>query len=547
MKLSGLHLQQLQQALVSAYPTPNSLAQMVRIRLDENLHTVAGSGDLSELVFNLIRWAEAGGRLTALVEGAHAANSGNPALDAFVTEVWQGLVSPSPAQRTSTPDATLRKPPSYPPFIVGSPVPPGQMVDRQIALRRVVGRILNEGQSTAVVGEPRLGKSSLLHFISSAERRHELFGSMNERLLFARLNGQALGAHCTPALFWEQALAPVKSYLVDPAADSPLAQHYQRGLAAGFAAFALEGLLRQVVASHQRLVLLIDEFDSLLYHPLLNHADFFGGLRTVITQNRGALALVVASRLPLTRLNAETHHFNPTGSPYFNFLAEVVLGGLDERDSEAILAPASMRFSDEDRHFLRHLAGGHPYLLQAAGAALWEAYDLDLSESRARHHYVFDHLYREHTHQFADTWRVWRAETRQAFVCVALAHAQTLLADHPFDIRLLLDHLPNLEPELNDLAHAGLVARQPTANGGWQVEQRIMLAWLLREITPSLRSAATFDQWLRASELHDRWNQTQRSQLRAAIQTLAPRTTLLRDRLVRTVGQSVSAPSLVTP
>jgi hypothetical protein len=325
MKLSGPQFQQLQHALLSAYPTANMLAQMVRIYLEENLHIVAGGADLNELVFNLIRWAEAGGRLTALVEGAHAANSGNPALDAFVTEVWQGLVSPSPAQRTSTPDATLRKQPSYPPFIVGSPVPPGQMVDRQIALRRVVERILD---------------------------------------------------------------------------------------------------------------------------------------------------------------------------------------------------------------FLPHLAGGHPYLLQAAGAALWEAYDFEPPDSRARHAYVFDHLQREHGHQFTDTWRIWRAETRQAFVCVALAYAQTLLSGHPLELGSLLELLPSLEPELNDLAHVGLIARQPTVNGGWQVQQRMMLAWLLRELTPTLRSAATFEQWLRSADLHDHWSPPQRHQLWSAVQHMAARASLLRERLI---------------
>ena len=85
MALRGAQILQFQEALLSAYDGPG-LAQMVRIRLDEDLAAVAGGGNLSEVVFNLILWAERTGRTEELVVGASASNPQNALLKTFTTQ-----------------------------------------------------------------------------------------------------------------------------------------------------------------------------------------------------------------------------------------------------------------------------------------------------------------------------------------------------------------------------------------------------------------------------------------------------------------------------
>lgn len=85
MALRGAQIMQFQEALLSAYDGAG-LAQMVRIRLDEDLAAVAGGGNLSEVVFNLILWAERTGRTEELVVGASASNPQNALLKAFTTQ-----------------------------------------------------------------------------------------------------------------------------------------------------------------------------------------------------------------------------------------------------------------------------------------------------------------------------------------------------------------------------------------------------------------------------------------------------------------------------
>ena len=85
------------------------------------------------------------------------------------------------------------------PFFHGNPVAADQFLDRRRELRRIVGRILNQGQSTAIVGEPRTGKTSILEYLVAPETQAELYGVDAERLLFAYLDAQTLGGQFSQA------------------------------------------------------------------------------------------------------------------------------------------------------------------------------------------------------------------------------------------------------------------------------------------------------------------------------------------------------------
>ncbi|MEO5729428.1 MAG: effector-associated domain EAD1-containing protein, partial [Byssovorax sp.] len=109
-RLDGKVTEQLQSALLAAFPTRSALTIMVRFQLGENLDALASPGSLKTTVFELITWAESQGRVADLVEGARTANPGNPALRAFAAAYSPPAspsVAPSRAGRTSLPHATL--------------------------------------------------------------------------------------------------------------------------------------------------------------------------------------------------------------------------------------------------------------------------------------------------------------------------------------------------------------------------------------------------------------------------------------------------------
>ncbi|NEO84192.1 MAG: hypothetical protein F6J87_08055 [Spirulina sp. SIO3F2] len=388
------------------------------------------------------------------------------------------------------------------PFVYGNTTAIQNFLNRTRPLRRVIGRIITSGQSSAVVGEPRIGKTSFLNYISDPSTREKLYGTAGEQMIFSFIDSHMLSQEFTPSQFWQQALVPLKTQLVDPSPDTPLSQQYQVCQDNHFGTFTLETLFRRLKQAEWRFVLLIDEFDALIHHQVLNSVEFFGGMRSLASRSGGSLALVIASRQPIHILNDQTQYLNPTGSPFFNIFAEVTLGPFPKKDIEKLLDRAGERFSTQDRIVIKQLAGGHPYLLQAAAAALWDAYEEEIPDAPKRRQYMVERLYREQDWHFADTWKVWSPETRKAFTTIALCSGAQVLNDRTFALKPFIQSLKDLTPELKDLEEAGLIAKDDSQDCGWRVEPQIMIWWLADELVRATRNTEqTFEQWLQAQEM----------------------------------------------
>ncbi|MBN2393168.1 MAG: AAA-like domain-containing protein [Anaerolineae bacterium] len=314
------------------------------------------------------------------------------------------------------------------PFFYGNPVPHDQFFGRGREVRRIVGRIAS-GQSTAIVGEPRVGKTSLLIYLAAPKRRGALYGESATNLIFSFVDIHTLGGSFNQAQFWSCALEPLAAVI---AQEIGLKATHARCVENQFGGFVLGQFFTHLGRAGHRLVLLLDEFDALLHHPILNNAEFFGSLRSVASRSQG-LTLVVASRRTLTNLNADAFAFSQGGSPYFNFFSEVVLGPLTQRDTDALLDRAGDRFSTDDRRFVADIAGGHPYLVQVAASALWEARQDDDTALTTRRLEVAESLCNEVAHTLDATWRAWSPAMQQVFGSVAAMHLRATTTLHTLD------------------------------------------------------------------------------------------------------------------
>ena len=405
------------------------------------------------------------------------------------------------------------------PFFHGPPVHPDQFINRRREMRRITSRIINRGQSTAVVGEPRSGKTSLLDYLAAPEARG-LYSACEKRLVFSYLDAQTLGGEFSQTQFWEHVLRSLHERAIAPHPDSPLAQAYQMSRENDFGCFVLERFLAQMELTVWRLVLMLDEFDVLLHHPILNSAEFFGGLRSLASRSRGALALVIASRRPLTRLNEDTQQFSRTGSPYFNFLDEITLGPWPDKDVAELLHRAGDRFTRDDRRFIAEVAGGHPYLLQVAASALWEAYEEGERDPARRWQQAGEILYDEVALTLGDTRHHWPATTRKAFTAVALAQIPSLLKQHWFLVENFIRDMRDFGLELRELKKRGFIKNDESIPGGWRVRPGAFLWWLADELTRAVRSEETFEEWLRAEVLEGPLTRKEKQQLGQAVEEM---------------------------
>ena len=83
MALTRKQYQELASALTSAFPSKSDLEQMLKFGSDKRLAEIAIEGNLKDIVFELIKTAEAQGWVLELIQAAREVNSGNPELKAF--------------------------------------------------------------------------------------------------------------------------------------------------------------------------------------------------------------------------------------------------------------------------------------------------------------------------------------------------------------------------------------------------------------------------------------------------------------------------------
>ncbi|MDQ2806702.1 MAG: DUF1887 family CARF protein [Chloroflexota bacterium] len=85
MDLTGPHLEELEKALLSAFPDATTLARLARYYLDINLAEIANEGaNLTDRVFHLTQWAVAHNRVQDLLAAAYEVNPRNLALQTFL-------------------------------------------------------------------------------------------------------------------------------------------------------------------------------------------------------------------------------------------------------------------------------------------------------------------------------------------------------------------------------------------------------------------------------------------------------------------------------
>lgn len=242
------------------------------------------------------------------------------------------------------------------PFVVGAAVrDPARFYGRQAELQAIVGRVgAISALSISIVGERRIGKSSLLWQVK--QQAADLFHTGHRYVVvYLDLSSAAGSSNRLLMRTLRRELERAGLPAWNAADDGDLAALSD----------ALEDLEAQ--AADARLVLLLDEFESINDHP----AEFDGLLYALRAERQlGRLALVTASRTPLADLCAQGRI---VASPFFNIFTQVTLGPLDEAAWRALVRGGLGEVGAADWRFIAECAGHHPFLTQLAASLLWEA------------------------------------------------------------------------------------------------------------------------------------------------------------------------------
>lgn len=214
---------------------------------------------------------------------------------------------------------------------------PGHFVGRQSEIRRL--RALLRGGSVALMGEPKIGKSSLLwHLV-------HIWTQVEE--------GEVLG--------------PFDCHVLEDRDDLYESLAAVLGLDAGLWRTVRRALRRP---SERPTLLLLDEMDVAPERGLVH--DDLARLRAVCSDNR-SLKIVTASRMSLKMVFPDPGK----GSPAYNFLQPLTLGALTEAEARLLLAhpwaPQAAHFDLDTCDQILALTDFHPFKLQRAAFHRYQA------------------------------------------------------------------------------------------------------------------------------------------------------------------------------
>ena len=268
-------------------------------------------------------------------------------------EALPGRADPTPPTGTGTapPKPATPSDSAENPFIAGGAVPPELFVGRASSLALIRSRLGGRSlQSVSIVGERRIGKSSLLNYVH--QRPQDVFPERRPVVVYLDL----MRAFCHTRAGFTGAL---RRELTQALGHEPWPSAQDGDL--GALSFALQDLHR----SGLRLALCLDEVEELTRR----RAEFDELLEELRAAGQmGQIGLLTASAHPL----ADLCRSDGLISPFHNIFLQDTLGLLAEAEWKNLVRRA-MSASAEDLAAIEHLAGGHPFYTQLAAGRLWEA------------------------------------------------------------------------------------------------------------------------------------------------------------------------------
>jgi uncharacterized protein len=359
------------------------------------------------------------------------------------------------------------------PFTFGNPIKdPAHFYGREADIRQITNRLLSSAhESTSIIGERRIGKTSLLYHLSNPEIGARL-GLTPDKFCLVYADFQGL-TDITPTRFWQRVLKKMSRSICDesmkPAIEKLSGQE-------SFDLFDLEDLFETTQDKGITVVLMLDEFEYVTQNPNFK-SDFFGGLRALAIHH--GVALLPATRRELVDL---CHSDEIKGSPFFNIFANVVLRPFPMKDAASLvdgyLSSLEEPFSPEEREFILRLGGGQPFFLQIAGHYLIEGKIQGLSGLPLFERVVADFDQQADPH-YSYLWsHCTESEKITLLGILALQHEKTSKKPVPHAERLRKIN-PRAHLDVVSLGKRGLVV---DLDGKYSLFSPSLERWILREI-----------------------------------------------------------------
>lgn len=403
------------------------------------------------------------------------------------------------------------------PFSYGKPIDtPERFIGHRREIEQVYSRLLSAFESSSIVGERRIGKTSLLKVLGHPELQAQ-YGLDPEKYTFIYQDFQFLETGTMPTRFWQRVLRSIKQGVKD---YDDIIEEIEFALKAKtIDNYTLDDIFSLVDQEDLYIVLLLDEFENVTRNENFDN-DFFAGLRALAIHHN--LALVTSSREELVEL---THSEQVRSSPFFNIFASINLRPFSETDATALidnyLAGSEVRFLLSELNLIFGIAGYHPYFLQMTCHHLFTAHQQGLDDA-ARRRYLLEKARTEADSIFHDYWHNSPASQQILLTVLALrevdrrAGADTSAATYDTAFSAAL---PEISPQggedtvadleryyvradqvLPDLEQRGLVIKNPE-NTAYRLFSCELSEWIADEIIGDVDDLRGWRDWQKDESL----------------------------------------------
>lgn len=264
------------------------------------------------------------------------------------------------------------------PFTYGGPVEPAQFAGRDDMVDWLFTRLYS-GQGTAIVGEPCIGKTSLLHYILEPRIREEWLEEESSQYAFVMMDCQQLGRSTNAVDYWSKILEEAeREFKHSPTSDliNKCIEKLRNGTPPESLLLNFSRLLAEIKDA--------SFFSSMNWNYWSNiptsRCWIFYLQRSLASTTR-RLVLITASRTPIDDLEKDLEKafgLANMPSPVFNICPPKILKPFESQQLEKLLDRAlkghDVTFSTQERTVILEKSNGHPYLAQCLAWFLFDQY-----------------------------------------------------------------------------------------------------------------------------------------------------------------------------
>jgi hypothetical protein len=412
------------------------------------------------------------------------------------------------------------------PFTYGNPISdPRRFFGREHEIELIFSRLRNaEFESSSLVGERRIGKTSLLNYLADQDvrRRYDLLPGTH---MFVYVDLQIMNQDVTPVRLWQRLLRQMGRVCQDPVVHQAIDEIRQQDAIDNF---ALADLFDIIDDKNQYVVFVLDEFEKVTENSNFG-TDFFYGLRSLAIQHH--LALVTSSRRELIEL---CHSEAIRSSPFFNIFANLNLGLFTSDEAHELIETSvegtGVVFDEDMVQMIFRIAGFHPYFLQAACYHTFESYKRPMPLLE-RAQLVSAQLYQEAGPHLANYWHSSDEYEKIVLTVLALLERRGRAGDQRFELSNLREYYTRSDQTMSRLEKRGLIMEQ---EDGFKLFNVALGDWITEEITDVAHDSLGYDDWLRANHsTFDKLSSTARNEMGQILPKISAK---YRDLIVGWVG-----------